>query len=152
MNVQFAVQGGRIYVLEPNPRASRTVPFVGKATGVPWAKVAALCAVGKSLAEQGVRETPHPRHQSVKEAVFPFHRFSQADTILGPEMRSTGEVMGIDASFPRAFAKAQIAARNALPLQARVFIAVRDDAQPRMAELAARLARARRARRRTPAH
>src|SRR5260370_27936355 len=90
MNVQFAVQGGRIYVLEANPRASRTVPFVGKATGVPWAKVAALCAVGKSLAEQGVRETPHPRHQSVKEAVFPFHRFSQAHTILGPAMRSTG--------------------------------------------------------------
>jgi len=88
-----------------------------------------------------VRETPHPRHQSVKEAVFPFHRFSQADTILGPEMRSTGEVMGIDDSFPRAFAKAQIAAGNALPLQGRVFISVRDDDKPGMAELAARMVR-----------
>src|SRR5260370_20873738 len=141
MNVQFAVQGGRIYVLEANPRASRTVPFVGKATGVPWAKVAALCAVGKSLAEQGVRETPHPRHQSVKEAVFPFHRFSQADTILRPEMRSTGEVMGVDDSFPRAFAKAQIAAGIALPLQRRVCISMPDDDKPRIFDLTPRLRR-----------
>ena len=142
MNVQFAVQRDRIYVLEANPRASRTVPFVGKATGVAWAKVAALCTVGKSLKEQGVTETPSPPHLSVKEAVFPFHRFSKADTILGPEMRSTGEVMGIDDSFPRAFAKAQIAAGNALPLEGRVFVSVRDDDKPGAAELAARLVKA----------
>ena len=139
MNVQFAVQGQRIYVLEGNPRASRTLPFVGKATGLPWAKIAALCAVGKSLAAQGIRGTFVPKHLSVKEAVFPFHRFSKADTILGPEMRSTGEVMGIDDSFPRAFAKAQIAAGNALPLQGRVFISVRDDDKPGVVDLAARL-------------
>ena len=141
MNVQFAVQKDRIYILEANPRASRTVPFVGKATGIPWAKVAALAAVGKPLREQGIERTPHPRHLSVKEAVFPFHRFSKADTILGPEMKSTGEVMGIDDSFPRAFAKAQIAAGNALPLTGRVFISVRDDDKPGMVDLAARMAR-----------
>ena len=139
MNVQFAVQGGRIHVLEGNPRASRTVPFVGKATGVPWAKIAALCTVGKSLSEQGIRGTAVPRHLSVKEAVFPFHRFSKADTILGPEMRSTGEVMGVDDSFPRAFAKAQIAAGNALPLGGRVFISVRDEDKAGVVELGARL-------------
>jgi len=139
MNVQFAVKGKDIYVLEANPRASRTVPFVGKATGLPWAKIAALCTVGKSLAEQGIRGTVVPNHLSVKEAVFPFHRFSKADTILGPEMRSTGEVMGLDDSFPRAFAKAQIAAGNALPLKGRVFISVRDADKPGAAELAARL-------------
>jgi carbamoyl-phosphate synthase large subunit len=139
MNVQFAVQGKDIYVLEANPRASRTVPFVGKATGVPWAKIAALCTVGKTLAEQGIRGTLVPKHLSVKEAVFPFHRFSKADTILGPEMRSTGEVMGLDDSFPRAFAKAQIAAGNALPLRGRVFISVRDADKPGAAELGARL-------------
>ena len=139
MNVQFAVQGGQIHVLEGNPRASRTVPFVGKATGVPWAKIAALCTVGKSLSEQGIRGTAVPRHLSVKEAVFPFHRFSKADTILGPEMRSTGEVMGVDDSFPRAFAKAQIAAGNALPLGGRVFISVRDEDKAGVVELGARL-------------
>ena len=141
MNVQFAVQKKDIYVLEANPRASRTVPFVGKATGVPWAKIAALCTVGKSLPEQGVRGTVVPRHLSVKEAVFPFHRFSRADTILGPEMRSTGEVMGLDDSFPRAFAKAQIAAGNTLPVGGRVFISVRDDDKPGMVELGARLSK-----------
>src|SRR5205085_2111992 len=139
MNVQFAVQDGRIFILEANPRASRTVPFVGKATGVPWAKIAALCTVGKSLAEQGIRGTVLPRHLSVKEAVFPFHRFSKADTILGPEMRSTGEVMGVDDSFPRAFAKAQIAAGNALPRSGRVFISVRDEDKEGAAELGRRL-------------
>jgi carbamoyl-phosphate synthase large subunit len=115
------------------------VPFVGKATGIPWAKVAALCTVGKTLAEQGINKTLVPKHLSVKEAVFPFHRFSIADTILGPEMRSTGEVMGVDDSFPRAFAKAQIAAGNALPTKGRVFVSVRDEDKPGMAELAARL-------------
>jgi carbamoyl-phosphate synthase large subunit len=139
MNVQFAVQDGRIYILEANPRASRTVPFVGKATGIPWARVAALCAVGKTLREQGIEKTVVPRHMSVKEAVFPFHRFSKADTILGPEMRSTGEVMGIDDSFPRAFAKAQLAAGNALPTGGRVFISVRDEDKLGTADLARRL-------------
>src|SRR5207248_5494800 len=94
----------------------RTVPFVGKATGIPWARVAALCTVGKPLSAQGIEKTFVPKHLSVKEAVFPFRRFSRADTILGPEMRSTGEVMGIDDSFARAFAKAQIAAGNGLPV------------------------------------
>jgi len=141
MNVQFAVQGDLIYILEANPRASRTVPFVGKATGLPWAKIAALCAVGKSLKEQGVTKTYVPKHLSVKEAVFPFHRFTRADTILGPEMRSTGEVMGIDDSFPRAFAKAQIAAGNSLPLSGKVFISVRDEDKPGAVDLAARLSR-----------
>ena len=140
MNVQFAVQDGRIYVLEANPRASRTVPFVGKATGIPWAKVAALCAVGTSLREQGITHAVVPKHLSVKEAVFPFHRFSRTDTILGPEMRSTGEVMGVDDSFPRAFAKAQIAAGNSLPLKGRVFISVRDEDKAGATDLARRLA------------
>ena len=112
---------------------------MGKATGLPWAKIAALCAVGKSLEAQNIRGTFVPKHLSVKEAVFPFHRFSKADTILGPEMRSTGEVMGIDDSFPRAFAKAQIAAGNTLPLQGRVFISVRDEDKPAMGDLARRL-------------
>src|SRR5207248_10066073 len=114
-------------------------PFVGKATGVPWAKIAALCTVGKSLSEQGIRGTAVPRHLSVKEAVFPFHRFSKADTILGPEMRSTGEVMGVDDSFPRAIAKAQIAAGNALPLGGRVFISVRDEDTPGIVAVGGRL-------------
>ncbi len=142
MNVQFAVQNGRIHILEANPRASRTVPFVGKATGIPWAKVAALCAVGKSLREQGFdpsKPTVAPKHLSVKEAVFPFHRFSRADTILGPEMRSTGEVMGLDDSVPRAFAKAQIAAGNSLPLEGAVFVSVRDADKPGATDLARRL-------------
>ncbi len=151
MNVQFALQETsgatgrfqqrrfRTYVLEANPRASRTIPFVGKATGLPWAKIAALCAVGKSLREQGITKSVVPKHLSVKEAVFPFHRFSGTDTILGPEMRSTGEVMGCDDSFPRAFAKAQIAAGNVLPRSGRVFISVRDEDKEGAAELAQRL-------------
>ncbi|HEX7623564.1 MAG TPA: carbamoyl-phosphate synthase large subunit, partial [Anaeromyxobacteraceae bacterium] len=129
MNVQFAIQGGDVYVLEVNPRASRTVPFVGKATGVPLAKVAALAMVGKTLREQGLRERPRPRHVSVKEAVFPFARFRGVDTVLGPEMRSTGEVMGIAADFYSAFWKAQAAAGNTLPRDGRklrAFVSVRD--------------------------
>jgi carbamoyl-phosphate synthase large subunit len=129
MNVQFAIQGGDVYVLEVNPRASRTVPFVGKATGVPLAKVAALAMVGKTLREQGLRERPRPRHVSVKEAVFPFARFRGVDTMLGPEMRSTGEVMGIAADFYSAFWKAQAAAGNTLPRDGRklrAFISVKD--------------------------
>jgi carbamoyl-phosphate synthase large subunit len=126
MNVQYAIKDGEIYVIEVNPRASRTVPFVGKATGVPWAKIAAKVMAGKSLAELGVTELPDPPHTSVKESVFPFTKFPGVDVILGPEMRSTGEVMGIDRSFELAFAKSQIAAGTVLPTKGTVFISVRD--------------------------
>jgi len=142
MNVQFAIQGTDIYVLEVNPRASRTVPFVGKATGIPLAKAGALCMVGKTLAEAGIRPGPRPRHVSVKEAVFPFARFPGVDTMLGPEMRSTGEVMGVDEDFYRAFLKAQAAAGNTLPTTGagkRAFVSVRDADKPGAVEIARRL-------------
>jgi carbamoyl-phosphate synthase large subunit len=127
MNVQYAIKDGEIYVIEVNPRASRTVPFVGKATGVPWAKVAAKVMAGRSLAELGfTAELPDPDHISVKEVVFPFSKFPGVDVILGPEMRSTGEVMGIDSSFEIAYAKAQIAAGEALPTQGTAFVSVRE--------------------------
>ncbi len=126
MNVQYAIKDGEIYVIEVNPRASRTVPFVSKATGVPWAKIAAKVMAGKSLAELGARELPDPSHISVKESVFPFAKFPGVDVILGPEMRSTGEVMGIGHNFPLAYAKSQMAAGAALPTQGTVFISVRD--------------------------
>jgi carbamoyl-phosphate synthase large subunit len=125
MNVQFAVHRGDIYILEVNPRASRTVPFVSKATGVPLAKLATQVMVGKTLAELGAREVV-PDHVCVKESVFPFAKFGGVDTLLGPEMRSTGEVMGIDRSFAPAFAKAQIAAGNALPGEGTAFISLKD--------------------------
>src|SRR5205085_10323249 len=108
-------------------RASRTVPFVGKATGVPWAKIAAKVMTGKTLKELGVTELPDPKHVSVKEVVFPFSKFPGVDIILGPEMRSTGEVMGIDSTFEIAFAKAQIAAGTLLPTEGRVFLSVRNE-------------------------
>jgi len=127
MNVQYAIKGGQIYVIEVNPRASRTVPYVSKATGVPWAKIAAKIMAGVSIAELGVEELPDPKHTSVKEVVFPFNKFPGVDIILGPEMRSTGEVMGIDADFPRAFAKSQIAAGMTLPTGGTVFISVRNE-------------------------
>ena len=130
MNVQFAIQknGGRdvIYVLEVNPRASRTVPFVGKATGVPLAKIAARCMVGKTLDQQGVGAEVVPEYFSVKEAVFPFVKFPGVDTILGPEMKSTGEVMGVGESFGEAFVKSQLAAGTRLPDAGTAFISVRD--------------------------
>jgi carbamoyl-phosphate synthase large subunit len=127
MNVQFAVgRDGTIYVLEVNPRASRTVPFVSKATGVPLARHAALVMVGRTLDELGLFEEVTPRHFSVKESVFPFAKFPGVDIILGPEMRSTGEVMGIDDSFPMAFAKSQLAASSELPASGRIFISVAD--------------------------
>ncbi|HEY6095486.1 MAG TPA: carbamoyl-phosphate synthase large subunit [Gallionellaceae bacterium] len=126
MNVQFAIQGETVYVLEVNPRASRTVPFVSKATGVPLAKVAARCMVGKSLAEQGVTEEVIPPYYSVKEAVFPFIKFPGVDTILGPEMKSTGEVMGVGETFAEAFVKSQLAAGVKLPTAGKVFISVRE--------------------------
>src|SRR5437667_306131 len=130
MNVQFAVQSVNrspmVYVLEVNPRASRTVPFVSKATGVPLAKLATLLMVGKTLDELGVHEEPVPKHFSVKDSVFPFNKFPGVDIILGPEMRSTGEVMGIADTFPLAFAKSQLAANSALPLRGNIFISVTD--------------------------
>jgi carbamoyl-phosphate synthase large subunit len=142
MNVQFALQKNVLYVLEVNPRASRTVPFVSKATGVSVAEVAALCMVGKRLSEVlpgGVKRGWRTPYVSVKEAVFPFARFKGVDTLLGPEMKSTGESMGIDRDFGRAFAKSQIAAGNALPLKGRAFLSVRDEDKPEIVRLGARL-------------
>ena len=140
MNIQFAVQSGTIYVLEVNPRASRTVPFVSKATGVPLAKIAARVMGGKTLDELGFTEEVIPRHVSVKEAVFPFVKFPGVDTTLSPEMKSTGEVMGVDVEFGKAFAKSQIAAGNRLPVSGTVFISVRDEDKPAAAQVARRLA------------
>jgi carbamoyl-phosphate synthase large subunit len=126
LNIQYAIRGDDIYVLEVNPRASRTVPFVSKATGIPWAKVAARVMAGKSLAELGITKEVEITHTAVKEAVFPFNRFPGVDTILGPEMRSTGEVMGIDRDFGRAYAKSQFAAGQELPRGGTVFVSVKD--------------------------
>ncbi len=125
MNVQYAVKDNVIYVLEVNPRASRTVPFVAKATGIPIAKIASLIMVGKPLREFNLQEKKFD-YFSVKEVVFPFARFNNADIILGPEMKSTGEVMGIDKTFPLAFAKAQLAAGSKLPTEGLAFISVKD--------------------------
>ncbi len=164
MNVQFAVtnlaSGGRkppdsyavadktlnqganaprspiIYVLEVNPRASRTAPFVSKATGVPLARLASLVMVGKTLDELGLFDDPAPTHFSVKESVFPFNKFPGVDILLGPEMRSTGEVMGIDDSFPMAFAKSQMAASSALPMSGTIFLSVADRDKPEATEVA----------------
>ena len=126
MNVQFAIQDGLIYVLEVNPRASRTAPFVSKAIGMSIPYIGAKCMIGQSLKEQGVKAIRVPSYYSVKEAVFPFVKFRGVDPILGPEMKSTGEVMGIGASFGEAFGKAQVAANMALPLAGSVFVSVRD--------------------------
>jgi carbamoyl-phosphate synthase large subunit len=139
MNVQFAIQGKTIYVLEVNPRASRTVPFISKATGVPLAKIASLCMVGKTLAELGATEEPEFRHVAVKESVFPFARFAGVDVILGPEMKSTGEVMGIADDYASAFAKSQQAAGVKLPRSGKVFISVKNDDKPAVVDLARRL-------------
>ncbi len=126
MNVQYAIQRGIVFVLEVNPRASRTVPFVSKATGKPWAMIAARCMAGRSLAAQGVGAEVVPPYFSVKEAVFPFVKFPGVDTILGPEMKSTGEVMGVGDTFGEAFIKSQLAAGVRLPKGGRVFVSVRD--------------------------
>ncbi len=126
MNVQFAIQGDAIYVLEVNPRASRTVPFVSKACGLPLAKIAARCMAGRSLAEQSATEERIPDYYSVKEAVFPFNKFPNVDPLLGPEMKSTGEVMGVGASFGEAFAKATLGGGMSLPGSGRALISVRD--------------------------
>jgi carbamoyl-phosphate synthase large subunit len=145
MNVQFAVKDGTVYVLEVNPRASRTVPFVAKARAVPLAKIAAQVMAGKSLASFALPPeagTAHAApHVAVKEAVFPFTRFAGVDTILGPEMKSTGEVMGRDRDFARAYAKAQLAAGNALPLEGTVFVSVKDHDKPAIGPIAAKLLR-----------
>ncbi|MDT8364056.1 MAG: carbamoyl-phosphate synthase large subunit [Nitrosomonas sp.] len=127
MNIQFAIQDDLVYVLEVNPRASRTVPFVSKATGLPLAKIAARCMTGRNLIDQGFTKEVIPAHFSVKEAVFPFVKFSGVDTILGPEMKSTGEVMGIGKTFAEAFIKSQLAAGIQLPASGNVLLSVRDN-------------------------
>ena len=142
MNVQFAIQQGgasgedRVYVLEVNPRASRTVPFVSKATGLQLAKIAARCMAGRTLAQQGIGAEVVPQYFSVKEAVFPFVKFPGVDTILGPEMKSTGEVMGVGYSFGEAFVKSQLAAGVRLPEAGTVFISVKNADKPAVVTLA----------------
>jgi carbamoyl-phosphate synthase large subunit len=140
MNVQFAVkqEDGKdvVYVLEVNPRASRTVPFVSKATGRPLAKIAARCMAGQSLASQGIRGEAIPPYFSVKEAVFPFNKFQGVDTILGPEMKSTGEVMGVGYTFAEAFEKSQLAASTRLPLSGKVFLSVKNGDKSKVGEVA----------------
>ncbi|MBE7459292.1 MAG: carbamoyl-phosphate synthase large subunit [Zoogloeaceae bacterium] len=140
MNVQFAIQNGTVYVLEVNPRASRTVPFVSKATGLPLAKVAARCMAGRSLAEQGVTREIVPPYYSVKEAVFPFIKFPGVDTILGPEMKSTGEVMGVGRTFAEAFVKSQLAAGVRLPKSGKAFVSVKEQDRAKAVEIARDLA------------
>jgi carbamoyl-phosphate synthase large subunit len=137
INIQYAIAGGRLYVIEANPRASRTVPFVSKATGTPLAKVAARLMLGEKLADLDL-PAPPGGHVSVKEAVLPFARFAGVDSVLGPEMKSTGEVMGIAADFPTAFAKAQAAAGVLLPTEGTVFITVTDTDKPAATQMAAR--------------
>jgi len=136
MNIQFAVKDEELYVIEVNPRASRTVPFVSKAIGVPLAKLAAKVMAGEKLVDLGFTESIHPEHYSVKEAVFPFAKFPGIDISLGPEMKSTGEVMGIDADLGMAYAKAQMAASCALPLEGNIFISVKDSDKDAAVELA----------------
>jgi carbamoyl-phosphate synthase large subunit len=141
MNVQYAVKDGRIYVIEVNPRASRTVPFVAKATGVPIAKIAARVMAGESLGPLLAPFAGEPArpHIAVKEAVFPFARFPGVDIILGPEMKSTGEVMGLDSDFGRAFAKSQLGGGTAVPVAGTAFISVRDSDKGAMVPLGRRL-------------
>lgn len=139
MNVQFAVKDGDIYILEVNPRASRTVPFVAKATGVPIAKIAARLMAGEKLPSFNLPDRKQMNHVAVKEAVFPFSRFPGVDTLLGPEMKSTGEVMGIDVDFKRAFAKSQLGAGMVLPISGTVFISVRDRDKEKALQVAQQL-------------
>jgi carbamoyl-phosphate synthase large subunit len=140
MNVQYAIKDGTVYILEVNPRGSRTVPFVAKATGVAIAKIAARVMAGEKLAAFDLPESPYLEHVAVKEAVFPFARFPGVDTLLGPEMKSTGEVMGIDTTFQKAFAKAQLGAGVRLPRQGTVFISVKERDKEGAGEMARRLA------------
>jgi carbamoyl-phosphate synthase large subunit len=144
MNVQFAIQKQEIdgvqkdvvFVLEVNPRASRTVPFVSKATGLQLAKIAARCMVGQTLAAQGITQEVVPPYYSVKEAVFPFVKFPGVDTILGPEMKSTGEVMGVGQTFAEAFVKAQLGAGVKLPKSGKAFLSVKGSDKPRAVKVA----------------
>jgi carbamoyl-phosphate synthase large subunit len=140
MNVQLAWQDGQVYVIEVNPRASRTVPFVSKCIGVSLAKVAARCMAGRTLAEQGFTEEVIPNFFSVKEAILPFNKFPGVDPILGPEMKSTGEVMGTGASFADAFAKAQLAAGDPPPRRGTLLLSVRDVDKPGAVEIARQMA------------
>jgi carbamoyl-phosphate synthase large subunit len=137
INIQYGVAGGKLHVIEANPRASRTVPFVSKAIGAPLAKIACRLMLGEGLSEQDL-PSHNLEHVSVKEAVLPFARFAGADSVLGPEMKSTGEVMGIAADFPTAFGKAQAAAGAALPTEGAVFITVTDTDKPAATQIAAR--------------
>lgn len=141
MNVQFAIQGETVYVLEVNPRASRTVPFVSKACGLQLAKIAARCMAGKSLKSQGVTKETVPPYYSVKEAVFPFIKFPGVDTILGPEMKSTGEVMGVGSTFAEAFVKSQLGASVKLPQGGKAFISVRNEDHQNVVDIAQDLAK-----------
>src|SRR5438270_1095875 len=136
MNVQYAVKGETVYVLEVNPRASRTVPFVSKAIGVPLAKLAAKVMAGKTLKELGFTEESWPKYWTVKESVFPFNRFHGQDILLSPEMRSTGEVMGLDTDLGIAYAKSQMGAGGPLPLSGRVFLSVSEPHKSAVAEIA----------------
>ncbi|MEM9945962.1 MAG: carbamoyl phosphate synthase large subunit, partial [Cyanobacteria bacterium P01_D01_bin.36] len=136
MNIQYAIQGDQVYIIEANPRASRTVPFVSKATGARLAQIAVRAMSGKTLADIGFTAEITPSHVSVKEAVLPFNKFPGTDTLLGPEMRSTGEVMGIDTSFGQAYAKAEIAAGQKLPLSGTVFISVNNRDKPAVIPIA----------------
>jgi len=141
MNIQFAIKDGQVYILEVNPRASRTVPFVSKATGVSWARIAAKVMMGKTLKELGITGEVIPtNHVAVKESVFPFAKFPGVDVILGPEMRSTGEVMGIDTTFPLAFAKSQMAAGGSLPTTGTIYISVRNSDKQNTIPIARKLA------------
>ena len=139
MNVQFAIKDNDVYVLEVNPRASRTVPFVSKATGLQLAKIAARCMAGRSLKDQGITKEVIPPYFSVKEAVFPFVKFPGVDTILGPEMKSTGEVMGVGVTFAEAFVKSQLAASVKLPHAGKVFLSVKDNDKAKAIEIARHL-------------
>jgi carbamoyl-phosphate synthase large subunit len=139
INVQYAIYQDDVYILEVNPRASRTIPFVSKAIGVPLAKLAARVMGGKKLHQLNFISERIPTYVAVKESVFPFMRFAGVDTVLGPEMKSTGEVMGIDQSFPMAFAKAELAAATDLPLSGLIFISVRDSDKPSVEPVARRL-------------
>ncbi len=141
MNIQFAIKDGNVYILEVNPRASRTVPFVSKATGVSWARIAAKVMMGKTLKELGITGEVIPTDWvAVKESVFPFNKFPGVDVILGPEMRSTGEVMGIDKTFPLAFAKSQMAAGSSLPTSGTIYLSVREADKPKIIPVARKLA------------
>ena len=139
MNIQFAVKGSMVYVLEVNPRASRTTPFVSKAIGIPLAKIASRIMVGRKIKEFNLPEEIEPNHFSIKESVFPFRKFAGVDIIRGPEMKSTGEVMGIDVDFGRAYAKAELAAGHRLPSSGNVFISVKDSDKRDVIYIAKRL-------------